>query len=55
MALFRDPPTVERVEPTPPADVLAVRRALQRIAGDASLSPGQIRQELQHLIDTIEA
>ena len=55
LALFRDPPTVEPVEPVPATDVLAVRRALQRIAGDDSLTPGQIREELQNLIDTIEA
>lgn len=55
MALFQDPPTVEQQEPTIPTDLLAVRRALQRIAGNADLTRSQIRQELQDLIAQIEA
>ena len=53
-ALFENPPTFVPVEPTPPSDVLAVRRALQRIAGNTTLTPRQIREELLSLIDTIE-
>lgn len=55
MALFRDPPTVEPLEPSPPpTDVLAVRRELRRIADKTDLTPGELRQELLNVIDQIE-
>jgi hypothetical protein len=55
-ALFQNPPTLEPAEPTPPpaTDLLAVRRALQRIVGNTDLTGSQIRQELRSLIDRIE-
>jgi hypothetical protein len=55
MALFQDPPTIEPVQPVPPpTDVLAVRRELRRIADNTDLTPGEMRQQLQNLIELIE-
>ena len=56
MALFQNPPAVEPREPAPPpTDVLAVRRELRRIADNPNLTPGELREQLQSLIEFIEA
>jgi hypothetical protein len=56
MALFQDPPAVDAPPPAPSrTDLSAVRGELRRIADDPDLTPSQMRQQLQSLIERIQA